>query len=192
MNKKLFTLFLVVAASAIFAVSCNNKTTDHVKDSNTGATTESTPTGWDTSTPSTPTVEKKISLQEVEDAIKKLGKVDASSDKGSIDFSSITLDKASTVTAIAKKGTSLSSGALKTAIESAKNKVKLDNAESVTFDTAKVTGTEKTVSFTIKVKAKSGYTFDGFTSGVAGEELTVTVTVNGKNSAGSSDENFEA
>lgn len=192
MNKKLFTLFLVVAASAIFAVSCNNKTTDPVKDSNTGATTESTPTGWDTSTPSTPTVEKKISLQEVEDAIKKLGKVDASSDKGSIDFSSITLDKASTVTAIAKKGTSLSSGALKTAIESAKNKVKLDNAESVTFDTAKVTGTEKTVSFTIKVKAKSGYTFDGFTSGVAGEELTVTVTVNGKNSAGSSDENFEA
>ena len=192
MNKKLFTLFLVVAASAIFAVSCNNKTTDPVKDSNTGATTESTPTGWDTSTPSTPTVEKKISLQEVEDAIKKLGKVDASSDKGSIDFSSITLDKASTVTAIAKKGTSLSSGALKTAIESAKNKVKLDNAESVTFDTAKVTGTEKTVSFTIKVKAKSGYTFDGFTSGVAGEELTVTVTVNGKNSAGSPDENFEA
>ncbi|MEI0509317.1 hypothetical protein [Brachyspira intermedia] len=192
MNKKLFTLFLVVAASAIFAVSCNNKTTDPVKDSNTGTTTESTPTGGDTSTPSTPTVEKKISLKEVEDAIKKLCKVDASSDKGSIDFSSITLDKASTVTAIAKKGTSLSSGALKTAIESAKNKVKLDNAESVTFDTAKVTGTEKTVSFTIKVKAKSGYTFDGFTSGVAGEELTVTVTVNGKNSAGSSDENFEA
>lgn len=192
MNKKLFTLFLVVAASAIFAVSCNNKTTDPVKDSNTGTTTESTPTGGDTSTPSTPTVEKKISLKEVEDAIKKLCKVDASSDKGSIDFSSITLDKASTVTAIAKKGTSLSSGALKTAIESAKNKVKLDNAESVTFDTAKITGTEKTVSFTIKVKAKSGYTFDGFTSGVAGEELTVTVTVNGKNSAGSSDENFEA
>ncbi|MEI0549235.1 hypothetical protein R4K89_02860 [Brachyspira intermedia] len=195
MNKKLFTLFLVVAASAIFAVSCNNKTTDPIKNPNTGTTTESTPTGGDgatASTPTTPTVEKKISLKEVEDAIKKLGKVDASSDKGSIDFSSITLDKASTVTAIAKKGTSLSSGALKTAIESAKNKVKLDNAESVTFDTAKVTGTEKTVSFTIKVKAKSGYTFDGFTSGVAGEELTVTVTVNGKNSAGSSDENFEA
>lgn len=54
MNKKLFTLFLVVAASAIFAVSCNNKTTDPVKDSNTGTTTESTPTGGDTSTPSTP------------------------------------------------------------------------------------------------------------------------------------------
>ncbi|KLI39594.1 hypothetical protein SZ52_11565 [Brachyspira hyodysenteriae] len=28
MNKKIFTLFLVVAASAIFAVSCNNKTTN--------------------------------------------------------------------------------------------------------------------------------------------------------------------
>ena len=86
MNKKLFTLFLVVAASAIFAVSCNNKTTDPVKDSNTGATTESTPTGWDTSTPSTPTVEKKISLQEVEDAIKKLATVTSKTDEDTVSF----------------------------------------------------------------------------------------------------------
>ena len=55
MNKKIFTLFLVVAASLIFAVSCNNKTTDPVKDSNTGTTTETTPSGGDNSTPTTPT-----------------------------------------------------------------------------------------------------------------------------------------
>ncbi|MBW5381688.1 hypothetical protein E6A52_13370, partial [Brachyspira hampsonii] len=47
MNKKILTLFLVVAFSAIFAVSCNNKTTDPVKDSNTGTTTASTPTSAD-------------------------------------------------------------------------------------------------------------------------------------------------
>lgn len=33
MNKKIFTLFLVVAASAIFAVSCNNKTTNPTSNS---------------------------------------------------------------------------------------------------------------------------------------------------------------
>ncbi|PCG19800.1 hypothetical protein KQ44_06970 [Brachyspira sp. G79] len=52
MNKKILTLFLVVAASAILAVSCNNKTTNPVKE-NTGSTTTTTPTGGETTT--TPT-----------------------------------------------------------------------------------------------------------------------------------------
>ncbi|ADG70655.1 hypothetical protein R4K54_09735 [Brachyspira murdochii] len=49
MNKKILTLFLVVAASAILAVSCNNKTTNPVKD-NTGSTTTTTPTGQEPTT----------------------------------------------------------------------------------------------------------------------------------------------
>ena len=87
MNKKLFTLFLVVAASAIFAVSCNNKTTDPVKDSNTETTTESKPTGGDGSTPSTPEVKKTaVKLNEVEDAIKKLATVTSKTDEDSVSF----------------------------------------------------------------------------------------------------------
>ena len=87
MNKKLFTLFLVVAASAIFAVSCNNKTTDPVKDSNTETTTESKPTGGDGSTPSTQEVKKTaVKLNEVEDAIKKLATVTSKTDEDSVSF----------------------------------------------------------------------------------------------------------
>nr|WP_304333413.1 hypothetical protein [Brachyspira innocens] len=63
MNKKILTLFLVVAASAILAVSCNNKTTDPVKNNDgstgTGSGTEET--------------KKEIALTQVQDAIKLLG-----------------------------------------------------------------------------------------------------------------------
>ena len=66
MNKKIFTLFLVLAASAIFAVSCNNKTTNP---------TESAPTSGDTqTTPSAPTggssEVKNITDEQIANALK--------------------------------------------------------------------------------------------------------------------------
>ncbi|PTY39854.1 hypothetical protein [Brachyspira hampsonii] len=88
MNKKILTLFLVVAFSAIFAVSCNNKTTDPVKNLNTG-TTESTPTGGGTSTPSTPT--------SADPQKKDLGKITASA--------GTELKKAATIASIETKKT---------------------------------------------------------------------------------------
>lgn len=184
MNKKILTLFLVVAASAILAVSCNNKTTDQVKNNGgstgTGSGTEET--------------KKEIALTQVQDAIKLLGEVKAGSngDKGVVDFKNVTLKQDATVAVDAKKGSdSLSSGALKTAIEEAGKKVVLDNTEKIEFTTDKITGTGKTVSFTIKFTAKEGYSFSGFDNGkVQGQTLTVTVTLTGKDTDGSAENQF--
>ncbi|MEI0517564.1 hypothetical protein [Brachyspira murdochii] len=91
MNKKILTLFLVVAASAILAVSCNNKTTNPVKD-NTGSTTTTTPTGQEptTTTPAGGAEEAqktKVELSKVEEAIKGLAEVKSDTKEDTISFS---------------------------------------------------------------------------------------------------------
>lgn len=130
MNKKLFTLFLVVAASAIFAVSCNNKTTDPVKDSNTGTTTESTPTGGDGSTPSTPTTpttpevkKTAVKLNEVEDAIKKLATVTSKTDEDTVSFADAKITDGKIALTVKDKSaggdSKIKAATLKTALEEA-------------------------------------------------------------------------
>ncbi|WP_157152982.1 hypothetical protein [Brachyspira murdochii] len=89
MNKKILTLFLVVAASAILAVSCNNKTTNPVKD-NTGSTTTTTPTGQEpTTTPAGGTEEAqktKLTESDLETWLKTLTTTEAV-DSATFDFS---------------------------------------------------------------------------------------------------------
>lgn len=168
MNKKILTLFLVVAASAILAVSCNNKTTDPVKNNDgstgTGSGTEET--------------KKEIALTQVQDAIKLLGEVKAGSngDEGVVDFKNVSLTKDATVEVVAKAGTaSLTADAIKTAIGNAGNKVTLENTTvQVTADT--IAAGKKTTTFTIKFTAKEGYSFSGFNDEkVKGQDLTVTL-----------------
>ncbi|WP_300754170.1 hypothetical protein [uncultured Brachyspira sp.] len=79
MNKKILTLFLVVAASAILAVSCNNKTTDPVKNTGGSTTTTTTPSGQEPAT--TPTDGKEeakktsVTKDSLEKAVQTLGDV---------------------------------------------------------------------------------------------------------------------
>lgn len=79
MNKKILSLFLVVAASAILAVSCNNKSTDP------------------TSNRSTAGSDKELSNTDLVNALKELGKVGDASKTGTFDFSKITSVEGGTV-----------------------------------------------------------------------------------------------
>ncbi|CRF34007.1 unnamed protein product [Brachyspira suanatina] len=184
MNKKLFTLFLVIAASAIFAVSCNNKTTDPVKDSNTGTTTESKPTGGDTSTPSTPTTPtpevKNITDDQIETALKTFGelkindgadKANAANGKYSEGTFTITVDAAA---ANAKKATTKSSVEAKLAtVKSALDKI------GVTCSTSTVTVKDNTAdgTFDLDVKVKENYKLP---ASIKSDKITVKITVTGK------------
>ena len=183
MNKKILTLFLVVAASAILAVSCNNKTTDQVKNNDcstgTGSGTEET--------------KKEIALTQVQDAIKLLGEVKAGSngDEGVVDFKNVSLTKDATVEVVAKAETSLKAESIKTAIETAKKNVTLENA-TFEFNTGTIAKGANTTTFTIKFTAKEGYSFSGFNDEkVKGQDLTVTVTLKGQEKSSDSQKSFE-
>ena len=93
MNKKIFTLFLVVAASAVLAVSCNNKTTSPVKEPTTEGTTETTPTKpSNPSSGGTEEVQKtKVELSKLEESIKALATVTSATKEDAIEFKDATI-----------------------------------------------------------------------------------------------------
>ncbi|MEI0489562.1 hypothetical protein [Brachyspira pulli] len=86
MNKKIFTLFLVAALSAVLAVSCNNKTTSPVKEPTTEGTTETTPTKpSNPSSGGTEEVQKtKVELSKLEESIKALATVTSATKEDTI------------------------------------------------------------------------------------------------------------
>ncbi len=155
MNKKIFTLFLVLAASAIFAVSCNNKTTNP---------TESAPTSGDTqTTPSAPTggssEVKNITDEQIANALKTALKdltvnstdkiKDGTYSKGTytaeVDAATAKPKKSTTKTSLEGKKASIKS-------ELEKVGIVLDDSTDYTVTDSSATGT-----VTLKVSAKEGY-----------------------------------
>ncbi|MCZ9850786.1 hypothetical protein OFR22_08630 [Brachyspira hyodysenteriae] len=163
MNKKIFTLFLVVAASAIFAVSCNNKTTNPVKDSNTGSSASS----------------QNVADSQIETALKKLGELTVNTQSEKADASTGKYSKG--VFTITKSGASNNG-----ANNSAKSSVEAKLAEvKKELEKIGVICSDSTVTFknsaadsscTLNIKAKDGYKLPDGTD----KTITVKITLEGK------------
>ncbi|WP_028329900.1 hypothetical protein [Brachyspira alvinipulli] len=151
MNKKILSLFLVVAASAILAISCNNKSTNPTAAGN----------------------DKELSNADLVNALKGLGKVGDASKTGTFDFSAITSVDGGTVkeeiTGSDNSGGNTSKSELEKKLGEAFAKLS-DKGFKVTSDysTLKSAGNdENTVSLSLNVTPNAGFKF--------GQELNSTL-----------------